>query len=84
MMQGTATVIGFFTDLQAAWDQLLNFKLLKWARVAWIATGLSWPNSTRNTIPTTTDFDIYIYKLGLRKKAAMCEERIPKTLVAAV
>ena len=26
MMQGVATVTGFFTDLQAAWDQLLNFK----------------------------------------------------------
>ena len=26
MMQGAATVTGFFTDLQAAWDQLLNFR----------------------------------------------------------
>ena len=26
MMQGAATVIGFFTNLQAAWDQLLNFR----------------------------------------------------------
>ena len=28
MMQGVATVTGFFTDLQAAWDQLLNFRPL--------------------------------------------------------
>ncbi|XP_030936240.1 uncharacterized protein LOC115961390 [Quercus lobata] len=28
MMQGAATVTGFFTDLQAAWDQLLNFRPL--------------------------------------------------------
>ena len=26
MMQGAATVTGFFTDLQAVWDQLLNFR----------------------------------------------------------
>ena len=26
MMQGAAMVTGFFTDLQAAWDQLLNFR----------------------------------------------------------
>ena len=80
-MQGAATVTGFFTDLQAAWDQLLNFRLLKWARVAWIATSPSWLNLTRNIIPSTIDFDIYI--LGLRKKAAVCEERIPKTPAAA-
>ena len=28
MLQGAATVTGFFTDLQAAWDQLLNFRPL--------------------------------------------------------
>ena len=28
MMQDAATVTGFFTDLQAAWDQLLNFRPL--------------------------------------------------------
>ena len=28
MMQGATMVTGFFTDLQAAWDQLLNFRPL--------------------------------------------------------
>ena len=28
IMQGAAMVTGFFTDLQAAWDQLLNFRPL--------------------------------------------------------